>query len=58
MTPVLKFSASVYPDRVNFQTHSEDTTWQSEESALILLRDEINRLLSEGRAKCPFYTGE
>jgi hypothetical protein len=55
MTEVLQFSASVYPDRVDFQTHSKDTTWETEESALILLRDEINRLLAEGRAKCPYY---
>jgi hypothetical protein len=51
--PRLRFSASIYPNRVDFETHSRDVTWQYELDALNALRCEIERLIAEGPRKCP-----
>lgn len=51
--PVLRFQAEVYADRVDFRTHSIDTTWQAEMNALVRLRDDISKLIEDGPRKCP-----
>lgn len=52
-SPILSFTATIYRDRVGFETHSVQTTWDIEMDALIRLRDDINQLILDGPLKCP-----
>lgn len=47
--------ASVYPDRMDFVGHSNEAVgWEKTREAMERIRDELNRQLSQGEAKCPF----
>lgn len=55
---VFCLEASVYPDRMDFVGHSNESVgWEKTKEAMERIRDELNRQLRDGESKCPFAPG-